>query len=215
VLSRELDHPYIDEHNIAGRFVSGDLTGDELILFERHYVDCPECRDRVALAQMFRSEASHHTEAVPVPLGLFNVLATFTPRQQTLIFAISTLLLLLMPVVAITWLGNRALTPKPESEPVIWLPATGVVEAHVPSDAPWVSIATSVPDPKGIYRISIVDVADRPVITGADQTASSGTAIALRLPTLPPNASFAIVEKKSENGAYTVVSRHSLIINWR
>lgn len=214
MLSRELDHPYIDEHNIAGRFVSGDLSREELALFERHYVDCPECMDRVALAQMFRSDAAQQPPP-PVAVGLFDVLATFTPRQQTLIFAVSTLLLLLMPVVALTWLGNRSSAAKPEPEPVIWLPASGVVEAHVQSDAPWVSIATSVPDPKGIYRISIVDVADRPLITGPDQIASSGTAIALRLSSLPANASFAIVERKSENGAYTVVSRHSLIINWR
>jgi hypothetical protein len=215
VLGRRLDHPYIDEHNVAGRFVSGELTRAELELFERHYVDCPECMDRVALAQIFRTAEAAARPEVMAPLGIFNFLGTFTPRQQTLIFAASTLALLIMPIAAMTWLGHESSAPKPEPEPVIWLPESGAVEAHVRIDANWVSIASSVPDPKGIYRLSIVDVGNRPIVVGPDQNASDGTAIALRLPSLPSNVSFVIVERKSENGAYTIVSRHPLMVNWR
>jgi hypothetical protein len=214
VLAHELDHPYIDENNVAGRFVSGDLTRDELALFERHYVDCPECMDRVALAQMFRStEAAAKPEAV-VPVGIFNVLATFPARQQTLIFAAATLLLLLMPIAAMTWLSSQAQPAKPEPEPVLWLPESGPIEAHVPFDAPWVSIASSVPDAKGTYRLAIVDAGNRPIVVGPDQIVAAGTALGLRVATLPTDVSFVIVEKKSENGAYTIVSRHPLLVNW-
>ena len=214
MLAHQLDHPYIDENNVAGRFVSGDLTREELTLFERHYVDCPECMDRVALAQMFRStEAAAKPEAV-VPVGIFNILSSFTARQQTLIFAASTLILLLMPIGAMTWLSSQATATKPEPEPVLWLPESGPIEAHVPADAPWVSIASSVPDPKGTYRLAIVDAGNRPIVVGPDQIAPPGTAIGLRLTSLPADVSFVIVEKKSENGAYTIVSRHPLLINW-
>jgi hypothetical protein len=224
VLARRLDHGYIDEHNIASRFVSGELTGDELDQFKRHYVDCAECMDRVALAQIFRLEAvaAKLVEKRLAPprarLGVFNVLGTFTPKQQTLIFALSTLALLIIPTVALTWLEqHRIESARPQPEPVIWLPPSGTaaIEARIPTNANWISISTQVPDEKGIYRLSIVDIADRAILVGPDQSASSGTAIGLRVPSLPAYVTFAIVEKKGSNGAYSLVSRHPLMVEWR
>ena len=72
-----------------------------------------------------------------------------------------------------------------------------------------------VSDERGTYRMSIVDVANRPIIVGPDQRVAHGTAIGLRLPSLPANVNFIVVEKKAENGAYTLVSRHPLMIQWR
>ena len=225
----QLDHTYIDDHNVAGRFVSGDLTGQELDQFERHYVDCPECMDRVALAQVFRMKAAPPAQPPPpasgqrprlrsTGFGVFNILGRFSPHQQTLIFALSTLVLLIMPIAAMDWLAeHRQTETRAETEPVIWLPSTGIepVEAHIPSSASWVSISAQVGDDGGIYRMSIVDVTDRPLIVGFDQNASSGTAIGLRVSSLPANVTVVIVEKKSQNGAYTLISRHPLVINWR
>jgi hypothetical protein len=205
-----LDHPYIDEHNLAERFVGGQLSPRERKLFEKHYVDCQECMDRVALAQIFQAEAP-----APQKIGPFTALATFTPRQQTLIFALSTLALLLMPVIAINWFEQRQPTPQPQAEPVIWLPPSGAVEAHIPASAAWVTFSKAIEDQQGTYRISIVDVAGRPIVTGPDQRASKGTALGLRLAALPPEVNFIVFEKKAENGAYTIVSRHPLIIQWR
>ena len=229
MLATPLDHGYIDDNNVAGRFVSGELTREEFEIFERHYVDCPECMDRVALAQIFRAEAASKQSpppakevaapslpvpAGPLPIGLFNFLSTFAPRQQALIFAASTLALLLMPIGAMTWLQLSS-DPKPEPEPVIWLTGSGPVEAQVSPSANWVSIASRVPDSRGVYRLAIVDAGNRPIFTGPDQMVSTGTAIALRVPSLPPEVTFALVERKSENGAYTLVSRHPLIVQWR
>ena len=206
----QLDHPYIDEHNLAERFVRGSLSAQERKLFEKHYVDCQECMDRVALAQIFQAQA-----AIPKPVGLFTALATFTPRQQLLIFAAWTLALLLMPIGGMNWIEHHATAPQPEPEPVIWLPESGAIEARIPAGANWVSIATAVSDPRATYRLSIVDVADRPIMVGPDQRVSKGTAIALRLPSLPANVNFVVLEKKAENGAYTRVSRHPLTVDWR
>ena len=60
------DHSYIDEHKLAERFVKGQLRKHERESFERHYVECPECMDRVALAQLFQAD-----EPKPVqPMGI-------------------------------------------------------------------------------------------------------------------------------------------------
>ena len=207
-----LSHPYIDAHKLAERFVGGSLSLEERKLFERHYVDCQECMDRVALAQIFQAEAAQPKKK---PVGIFTALATFTAREQVLIFAAATLVLLLMPIIATDWIDRHAPAPKPEPEPVIWLPESGAVEARVPPSASWVSISTMLTDQRATYRISIVDVADRPIVVGPDQRVSQGTAIGLRLPSLPANVSFVVVEKKAENGAYTLVSRHPLMVQWR
>jgi hypothetical protein len=214
-----LDHPYIEEHHLAERFVDGTLSPHDRKLFEQHYVDCQECMDRVALAQIFRADAAKpQAEAAAKetkPAGPFTGLATFPPLQQTLIFAASALVLLLMPIVAMNWMEHHASTPKPAPEAVLWIPQSGPIEARIPASADWVSISTMVPDGRATYRLSIVDVADRPIIVGPDQHVSTGTALGLRLPSLPATVSFVVVEKKAENGAYTLVSRHPLFVQWK
>ena len=66
----------------------------------------------------------------------------------------------------------------------------------------------------GTYRISIVDVTDRTLVGGPDQSQARGLALGLRLPAVPAGVVFAVVEKKAENGAYSMVSRHPLLIAW-
>lgn len=208
-----MDHPYIEEHKIAERFVNGELAQQERESFEHHYVDCDECMDRVALAQIFRIEGR---KPMPKkPNGIFHFLAGFTPRQQTLIFVASTLALLLMPVAAVTWMDHRTADLKPQAEPVIWLNESTTISARIPANVDWISLSANLPDQQGTYRLSIVDVSDRPLINGPDQTLSRGTAIGLRLASFPAGVLFAVVEKKAENGAYARVSRHPITIEWR
>lgn len=45
-----IDHAYIEQRDVYRRFVSGQLRQTEGEAFERHYFDCQECLDRVALA---------------------------------------------------------------------------------------------------------------------------------------------------------------------
>ena len=205
-----IDHAYIEERDVAQRFVNGKLRQTEREAFERHYVDCQECMDRIALARIVRAGERQKKGTI----AIFSILATFTPRQQGLIFAASTLALVLMPVFAVNWMNGRTAIMRPETEIVIWLPPSGSVEARFAPSAQWISVATALPG-EGTFRISIVDVADRPIVTGPDQIPAQGTALGLRLPSLPSGVSFAVVEKKAENGAYSMVSRHPLIIEWR
>ena len=213
-----IDHSYIEANNVAARFVRGELTQQERDAFERHYVDCSECMDRVALAQIFHVETQTQAARKRVakkPIGIFNILATFPPRQQALIFAASTLGLLLMPVMALNWMANRPPADLAESELVVQLPASGSAQARIPPGTIRITISAVLPDQTGTYRLSIVDVSNRALVTGADQIASQGMSLGLRLTSLPPGVTFAVVEKKAENGAYAMVSRVSLLIEWR
>jgi len=46
-----MDHAYIEEHQIADRYVMGNLPPEEAEIFEDHYLSCPQCLDRLALAE--------------------------------------------------------------------------------------------------------------------------------------------------------------------
>ncbi len=46
-----MDHTYVEEHQIADRYVMGTLPADEAERFENHYLSCPECLDRLELAE--------------------------------------------------------------------------------------------------------------------------------------------------------------------
>jgi hypothetical protein len=40
-----MEHSYIEEQNIAARYLSGKLSAEELMRFEEHFVDCAPCLD--------------------------------------------------------------------------------------------------------------------------------------------------------------------------
>ncbi|HEX3555079.1 MAG TPA: zf-HC2 domain-containing protein [Thermoanaerobaculia bacterium] len=46
-----MDHTYIEENQIADRYVMGTLPAEEVERFEDHYLSCPECLDRLELAE--------------------------------------------------------------------------------------------------------------------------------------------------------------------
>jgi hypothetical protein len=46
-----MDHTYVEEHQIADRYVMGTLPADEAERFENHYLSCPECLDRLELTE--------------------------------------------------------------------------------------------------------------------------------------------------------------------
>jgi hypothetical protein len=46
-----MDHTYVEEHQIADRYVMGTLPAEEAERFENHYLSCPECLDRLELTE--------------------------------------------------------------------------------------------------------------------------------------------------------------------
>ncbi len=49
-----MDHNYIEEQNIPDRYLLGKLPPEERARFEDHFIDCPECLDRLETAEDFR-----------------------------------------------------------------------------------------------------------------------------------------------------------------
>jgi anti-sigma factor RsiW len=50
-----MEHSYIEDHRIADRYLSGKLSIEERMRFEEHFVDCPECLDRLQTIDDFRA----------------------------------------------------------------------------------------------------------------------------------------------------------------
>ena len=50
-----MNHEYVDEHEIAARYVSRTLSADEEREFEAHLVDCPRCIDDVQFGEALRT----------------------------------------------------------------------------------------------------------------------------------------------------------------
>ncbi len=46
-----MDHTYIEEQDLVDRYVMGQLPAAEAERFEKHYLSCPECLDRLDLAE--------------------------------------------------------------------------------------------------------------------------------------------------------------------
>jgi hypothetical protein len=50
-----MDHLYIEEHNIADRYLIGRLSAEEQRRFEEHFLDCQRCRSWLEMAHHFRA----------------------------------------------------------------------------------------------------------------------------------------------------------------
>jgi hypothetical protein len=49
-----MDHDYIEEYQVAERYVMGTLPEEEVERFEDHYFSCPECQERIEIARSMR-----------------------------------------------------------------------------------------------------------------------------------------------------------------
>jgi len=61
----EMDHHYIDQHQVTERYLDHSLSPRERTAFESHLVDCQECTDRVLLAEMFHARQPNGVPARP------------------------------------------------------------------------------------------------------------------------------------------------------
>jgi hypothetical protein len=48
-----MDHAYINQFDIVDQYVMGKLAAEERILFEEHFVDCPQCVARLKITRNF------------------------------------------------------------------------------------------------------------------------------------------------------------------
>ena len=50
-----MEHSYIDKHNVADRYLLGELSLEERVRFEEHFADCAQCLDRLETTDDFRA----------------------------------------------------------------------------------------------------------------------------------------------------------------
>ena len=109
-----MNHEYIDQHDIAGQYLRKELADGDRDAFQAHLVDCPECADRVLLAEMFQTngEAAPKADVVPVPgftmtapeLPLrARIIAHLKPWQIAMLLILAVLLLLSVVGVLFWW----------------------------------------------------------------------------------------------------------------
>jgi Putative zinc-finger len=99
-----MDHRYIDEHSVAGRYLEHGLTAEQRAEFEAHLVDCQECTDRVLLAEMFHNRNGHKPRTA-IPLRV-RFVSLFTPWQLFLLLTAAAMLLVLVTAGLLLWVGR-------------------------------------------------------------------------------------------------------------
>lgn len=80
-----MDHAYIEDQRVAERYLLKDLTDRDRVAFEAHFPDCPECLDRLALAELFRTSGNGKAAVVtPAQVVDFET-TTSTARRPRLV----------------------------------------------------------------------------------------------------------------------------------
>ena len=92
-----MDHRYIDEHEIAERYLEPALPHDEHEAFEADAVDREECSDRSPLAQIFLERKATQATASPPTPKRAQFVARLAPWQLLLLAIVAAFLLLAVP----------------------------------------------------------------------------------------------------------------------
>jgi hypothetical protein len=96
-----MEHSYIEEHNIADRYLMGKLSPDERMSFEEHCENCLECFDRletvVGLRRGLRIVAGEEVwrSRVYVGAGPLTWVVRLSQARQAVLFAVAILLIAL------------------------------------------------------------------------------------------------------------------------
>jgi anti-sigma factor RsiW len=106
-----MNHQYIDQHDIAGQYLRKELAGPDRDAFQAHLVDCPECADRVLLAEMFHAKGQATTsDPVLMPMPGFTMTQPKLPLRARIIAYLSpwqiAALLILVVLVIIAVVGG-------------------------------------------------------------------------------------------------------------
>ncbi len=109
-----MDHAYIEEQQIADRYVMGKLPAEEATRFEEHYLGCPECLDRLELAEAmqrgFKRAAGEDLARVAATrqLALLAWLFRLGRSRQVAVLAMALVVAVLLPSgLALRRLGER------------------------------------------------------------------------------------------------------------
>jgi hypothetical protein len=98
-----MDHADVEEQQIVDRYVRGTLPAEEAARFEEHYLSCPECLDRLDLAESmkrgFQRAAGQDAARVAAARQLAVVawLARLGRSRQAAVLAMALLVAVLLP----------------------------------------------------------------------------------------------------------------------
>src|SRR5262249_53296424 len=98
-----MDHTFIEEHNIADQYLLGKLPEEERNRFEEHFIDWPECLDRLETTDIFLDGLKHKAieEAVRpqayFQAGILAWAARLSRRRQAMLLLSTILLLVALP----------------------------------------------------------------------------------------------------------------------
>ena len=107
-----MDHQYTEGHNIPDRYLQGTLSATERTRFEEHFIDCPECLDRLEMTEGFRGALrtlaadGAATSRVHARPGRRAWLTAIPGARHAALLAAAVLLLVALPsVLWIVWTG--------------------------------------------------------------------------------------------------------------
>ena len=97
-----MNHQYIDQHDIAGQYLRKELAGPDRDAFQAHLVDCPECADRVLLAEMFHANGQATTsDPAPVRMPYFTMTEPKLPLRARIIAHLSPWQIAMLWILAV------------------------------------------------------------------------------------------------------------------
>src|ERR1700704_867366 len=96
-----MNHAEIEEQQIVDRYVRGTLPAEEVARFEEHYLSCPDCLDRLDLAESmnrgFKRAAGRAPVRVVRQLAVVAWLARLGRSRQAAVLAMALLVAVLLP----------------------------------------------------------------------------------------------------------------------
>ncbi len=98
-----MEHAAIEEHQVIERYLMGRLADSERELFEQHYLSCPQCLDRLALAEAiergFKRAAGEEVARLAAARQLAFVawLARLGRSRQAAVLGMALLVAILLP----------------------------------------------------------------------------------------------------------------------
>jgi hypothetical protein len=106
----DMDHSYIEEHEIDTRYLTGKLSVEEQTRFEQHFVDCTQCMDRLDAIAGLRAglrtvaieEASRSRAYIQA-----GWLARIVRLRRTALLA-GVMLMVALPVAFLSWEWSSA-----------------------------------------------------------------------------------------------------------
>lgn len=219
-----MDHAYIEEENLADRYVLGTLTAQERAQFEEHFIDCPECQGRLENSEQWQ-QALKGAVAESASGGIFAWWTRLETWKRVGVLIAASVLVAIIPV-AITsdWTKTARTQVLPATLPTFALsqtrgladesvPATRI---NVPAGSEWVVLSVEKGGDSSVasYRASLVTASAEVVWTASELQSSSPDVLALTLPArlLRRGGYTLLLEGRTTNGKFVRLGQYAFAV---